>query len=168
MIDEKQDLLQTYINLGYKLEQLERYRRAISDNYYKSHSLVGGAVMGDNELYQRALPPFIATWEIVQSETIITQRIERLAFRYRHFKRFCDTLDIEELKRLETFKNDEINDTQKLAIDEIEQIEEATAWRYYDGVKIDEDFNPLGVTMNGDKLEILQAIDILQGDFFTW
>lgn len=48
MIDEEQDLLQTYINLSHKIEQLEHYRRAISDNYYKSHSLIGGFDLGDN------------------------------------------------------------------------------------------------------------------------
>ncbi len=123
--------------------------------FFLTHSLIGGMMVDDLDVYTRSIDPYSAAVLIESEERIIRTRIDRLSKRY---NLFTDEFTEEELNALRRAIN-ENKDTliTQRAYEWIQEVDYFLTARYEDGIVTEEE--------QAQRKEQIEEIECLEEEF---
>lgn len=123
--------------------------------FFLTHSLIGGMMVDDLNVYTRSIDPYSAAVLIETEESIIRTRIERLKQRY---KLFTDEFTMEELNMLRRAINqNKATLITHRAYEWIQEVDYYLTARYGDGIVTEEE--------QAQKIKQIKEIECLDEEF---
>ena len=123
--------------------------------FFLTHSLIGGMMVDDLNVYTRSIDPYSAAVLIETEESIIRTRIERLKQRY---KLFTDEFTMEELNTLRRAINqNKATLITHRAYEWIQEVDYYLTARYGDGIVTEEE--------QAQKIKQIKEIECLDEEF---
>ena len=123
----------------------------VSKMFFLTHSLIGGMMIDDLDVYTRSIDPYSAAVLIETEERIIRTRIDRLSKRYKLFTNEFTTEELNTLRRAVNENNDTLI-TQR-AYEWIQEVD------YYLTARYEETDTQEEIQQKGEQLREISFLD---------
>lgn len=130
--NEKKFQLRFYFNLGWRIKEYEAMRETYQEDYFSSHSFTGGMMQGGViKPYQQTKSVEHHVFNLISIGNSIDLKIAKLMDRQKHFKRYLETCDYKELRKIAFTDGEELTEFELAAIEEINEIELFIQFKYH-------------------------------------